>query len=93
VVVRSHRGLGWYRQRDYRAVRVYYDAGRDCYYDRPYYQGLRAVVVYQNGGRYYYDDRRDGDRRDGYRRDDERNDYRHRVADRSDRGHDDDDRR
>jgi len=94
VVVRGHRGNGWYRHHDYRSVRVYYDADRDCYYDRPYYGGLRAVVVYQNDGRYYYnDDGRDGYRRDGYRRDDDRNDYRRRVADRSDRRHDDDDRR
>jgi hypothetical protein len=98
VVVRGHRGNGWYRNHAYRAVRVYYDADRDCYYDRAYYGGLRAVVVYQNGGRYFSDyDRRDGYRRDDYRRDDyrrddERNDYRSRVADRSDRRYDDDDR-
>ena len=79
VVVREHRGRGWYRNRHgYRAVRVYYDEGRDCYYDRPYYRGLRAVIVYQNSGRYFYDD----DRYDRDRRDDDRNDYRRRVDDR-----------
>jgi hypothetical protein len=98
VVVRAHRGHGWYRHRGYRTVRVYYDAHRDCYYDRPYYHGLRAVVVYQGGGRYYQDDyrhdgyRQDDYRRDDYRRDDERSDYRRRIADRSDRRQDDDDR-
>lgn len=99
VVLREHRGRGWYRNRQgYRAVRVYYDADRDCYYDRPYYGGLRAMIVYQNNGRYFYDsDRYDG-HRDGYnrsgydrdhrrddsRRDDDRNDYRRRVDDRRD---------
>ncbi len=93
IVVREHRGRGWYHNhRGYRAVRVYYDAQRDCYYDRPYYRGLRAMIVYQNNGRYYYDgDRYDrSDRyRDGYHRgdhdrydDDDRNDYRRRVDDR-----------
>ena len=96
VVIQAHRGRGWYRNHAYRPVRVYYDDDRDCYYDRAYYGGLRAVVVYQSGGRYYFDgDRRDGYRRDDYRRDDyrrdeERNDYRRRVADRSDRWHDGD---
>lgn len=85
VVVREHRGRGWYHSRGYRAVRVYYDADRECYYDQPYYRGLRAVVVYQNNGRYFFDgDRRDGTHRDrDYdRRDNDRNDYRRRVDDR-----------
>jgi len=98
IVVRQHRGRGWYHSRGYRPVRVYYDAYRDSYYDRPYYGGLRAVMVYQNNGRYFFDgDRRDGYRQDGYRRDDDRrdrdhdrrnddrNDYRGRVDDRRNR--------
>ena len=95
VVVRAHRGRGWYRQHRYRPVRVYYDSYRDHYYERPYYEGLRMVVVYQDGGRYYHDGdwrdasrrddyRRDGYERDGYERDDYRNDYRRRVSDRRD---------
>jgi hypothetical protein len=104
IVVRGHRGQGWYRHRGYRQVRVYYDSGRDCFYDRPYYRGLRAIDVYHHDGRYYYDGDRYSDRdryhrgdrdydRDRYGRDrydDQRNDYRRRVADRSDRHYDDD---
>jgi hypothetical protein len=84
IVVRDHRGRGWYHnRRGYSQVRVYYDADRDCYYDRPYYRGLRAMVVYQNNGRYFFDgDRYDG-HRDGYRGDNDRDDHR-----RGDRGRD-----
>jgi hypothetical protein len=93
VVVRGHRGHGWYRNRGYPTVRVYYDVDRDRYYDRPYCGGLRAMVVFQGDGRYYRDDdRRDGYWRDDYRQGDYRNDYRRRAADRSDRWQDDDDR-
>lgn len=81
VVYRVHRGYGWWRNRGYRAVPVWYDADRDRYYDRRdrYYDrdGLREVVIYERGGRYYgnqYDRRDDGrydrqnrDRDDGYR--------------------------
>lgn len=99
IVVRGHRGQGWYHRRGLRPVRVYYDAYRDCWYDRPYYRGLHAVVVYQDRDRYYYDGdwdrgrdyRRQDDRRDREGRyddswDEERNDYRRRVDDR--RGYD-----
>ena len=102
IVVREHRGNGWYKHRGYRPVRVYYDSYRDCWYDRPYYGGLRAVVVYQDRDRYYYDgdwnrDRRYYDR--GYsqgRYDDRRYDdrrYDDRYADRNDYRRRVDDRR
>lgn len=67
VVYRGHRGHGWYRHRGYRAVRLWYDPGHDCYYDRyDRRDGLRAVVVYERGGRYYRDGWDDRDDR-GYR--------------------------
>jgi hypothetical protein len=68
VVVRQYRGGGWYRNHGYHPMRVYWDGYR--YYDRPYRVGLRAVWVYEHGGRYYHD---------------ERNDYRRRVDRRDDR--------
>ena len=55
IVVRERRGRDWYSHRGYRPVRVYYDSDRDCWYDRPYYRGLRAVIVYQDRDRYFYD--------------------------------------
>ena len=83
VVYRSARGHSWYHRHGYRTVRVWYDAERHRYYDRydRNYRGLREVVVYERGGRYYQDD-------DRY--DSRRNDYRRRVDD--GRRHDDDDR-
>jgi hypothetical protein len=64
VVVREHRGRGWYHRHGLRPVRVYYDSDRDCWYDRPYYRGLRAVIVYADRDRYFYDG--DWDRDRGY---------------------------
>jgi hypothetical protein len=99
VVVHAHRGRGWYSNHGYRPVQVYYDSYHNRYYDRPYYGGLRLVVVYRDGGRYYQDgdwrdaSHRGGYGRDGYQRDEYRNDYRRRVADRSDRWRDGDGRR
>ncbi|MDX2120856.1 MAG: hypothetical protein SF070_07270 [Gemmatimonadota bacterium] len=85
VVYRSARGHGWYHRHGYRTVRVWYDADRHRYYDRydRNYRGLREVVVYERGGRYYQDDSRYDDRR---------NDYRRRVDDRryDDHRYDDD---
>lgn len=79
VVYHSARGHGWYHRHGYRTVRVWYDAERHRYYDRydRNYRGLREVVVYERGGRYYHDDDRYGNRYD-----DRRNDYRRRVSDR-----------
>lgn len=61
------RGHRWERPDDFRRIVVYVDRdGR--YYDRwdDRLIGLRAVVVYQRAGRYYWDDGRfrDDDRRD-----------------------------
>ena len=84
VVYRSARGHGWYHRHGYRTVRVWYDADRHRYYDRydRNYRGLREVVVYERGGRYYQDDARYDNRYDDRhddRYDDQRNDYRRRV--------------
>lgn len=68
--------------RGYRPIRVYYDVRRDRYHDRRG-PGLREVVIYEQGGRYYRDwdgrsdrwyddDYRDRDR--DYDRDDRRDD-------------------
>lgn len=59
VVYRAHRGYGWYGRHGYREVRVWYDPGRDCYYDHTvrYRPGFREVVVHERDGRYV----RDGD--------------------------------
>lgn len=83
AVVRFHGRRGWFHQRDYRAVTVWYDSDRDRYYDRNSgdRDGLREVIIYERGGRFYDDDRRHEDRY--------RNDYRGRVYDR-DHDHDDD---
>ena len=76
VVNRVHRPRGWWRKHNYRMVTVYYDGNR--YYlrrfARPY---LRAVIVYERGGRYYVDEdhwkrkHRNHDRRDDRDRDDD----------------------
>jgi hypothetical protein len=58
---RGHGRDGW--KRGYRAVTLWYGGGR--YYDRYVreYPGLREVVVYERGGRFY----RDADADDGGR--------------------------
>ena len=79
VVYRAHRGHHWWRDHDYRAVRVWYDADRDCYYDGDDdRRGLRQAVLYQRDGRYYRDDG-DDDRwaHDDDRRRHDRNDHDH----------------
>ena len=98
IVVRAHRGHGWYRRYGWRPVRVWYDASRRVYYaNRPVYgtRGLRLVVVYERGGRYVFDDDdrgwRDADRRDRYdddRYDDDRYDDEYRGADHDGYGRD-----
>lgn len=89
-VYRVHRGHGWWRNRGYRAVTVWYDIDRDRYYDHRYYDqrardGLREVIIYERDGRYYGDryDRRD-DR--GYGRSHRGRDDRYQNRDR-DGGH------
>ena len=65
TVIRVRRGEGWYRHHGFRTVQLWYDADRNCYYDRRDGDrvGLRAVVVYEQGGRYYRNvGWRDGDR-------------------------------
>ncbi len=80
VVYRGHRGHDWYRHRGYRVVRLWYDPRYDSYYDRyDRRDGLRAVVVYERGGRYY----RDGN--------DDRADRRYHKRDRATRDRYDDD--
>ncbi len=73
IVYPVHRGHGWWRNRSYRAVRVWYDSDYDRYYDRDsqYRDGLREVVIYERDGRYYGDEldrhvRGDRDDRDRY---------------------------
>jgi hypothetical protein len=55
VVQRIHARHGWWKARKYRVVTVYYDGDR--YYRRWVHRpGVRKVVVYEWGGRYYLDD-------------------------------------
>jgi hypothetical protein len=64
TVYRSHRRAEWYRQHGFRKVSFWYDGGRDRYYDHAAgSRGLREVVVYERGGRYYREEWRDDDRR------------------------------
>ena len=58
AVSRMHRGHGWWRNRGFRAVTVWYDLDRGRYYDHGdrYRDGLREVVIYARDGRYYDDD-------------------------------------
>lgn len=93
AVYHGHRGHGWYRRHGYHPVRVWYDPGADCYYNHNDRHGrLRAVLIYERGGRYYRDrwsdeDRwgRDRDDRDRYgRRDREHGNYDRREYVRSD---------
>lgn len=67
VVMHRWRGHDWYRRHGYRPVRVWYDADYQRYYERHdrNHPGLRAVVVYERGGRYYRDERHDDRGRDG----------------------------
>jgi hypothetical protein len=62
--VRMSRGhaYGWRKKHGYRPVTVYYDGHR--YYNRRIVRaGIRAVIVYERGGRYYIaDEDRDSDR-------------------------------
>lgn len=99
IVIRAHRGQGWYRRHGWRPIRVWYDAPRRIYYhDRPVHasRGLRLVVVYERDGRYVWDDRdgdwRDDDRRDRYD-DDWSRDDRDGLRERRDRDDHRDDRR
>ena len=59
LVERIHRGEGYWRHRGFNRISAYYDRERDVYYDRydRHYPGLREVVLYERGGRYYCDDR------------------------------------
>jgi len=59
VVERAHvphgNAYGWWKKHGYRAVTVYYDGSR--YYSRRVARsGLRAVVLYEREGRYYFGD-------------------------------------
>jgi hypothetical protein len=79
VVERVHRGRGHvkhHRRNEYRRIRAWYDHDRVRYYDA-YRPGLREVVIFESGGRYYdYDyDYRRADYRD-YRDDRDYRDYR-----------------
>jgi hypothetical protein len=81
VVYRVHRGYGWWRNRGYRAVTMWYDVDRDRYFDRQSRydrrDGLREVVIYERDGRYYreQDDRRGGRGYDRRIRDHDRGDH------------------
>jgi hypothetical protein len=82
VIVVKHvhphgRGHGWWKRQGYRPVVLYYDARRDRFYDRWHQdrRGIREIVVYERGGRYYSDYEWRRDRRDDWRDD---RDYRYR---------------
>ena len=57
VVVKrvAPRRVGWWRNHGYRVVTVYYD-GHRYYLRRLARPHLRAVIVYERGGRYYIDE-------------------------------------
>jgi len=71
IIIREHRGHGWYRRHGYRPVRVWYDATHHHYYTvHPgrNYSGLREIEVYERDGRYVHEVRDDyGRRRHGGR--------------------------
>lgn len=71
IVERRHGRWNSRHYRNAQFVVVFYDRGRDLYFDR-YDQGLEEVRVFQDGGRYYRYDSYDGydryDRYDGYDR-------------------------
>ncbi len=54
VVSAPYRGDGYWSHYGYQRATLWYDADRDCYFDRgdPRY-GYRPVVVYQRGGRFF----------------------------------------
>ena len=54
IVNRIHAPRGWWKKQSYRAVTVYYD-GHHYYLRRYARPNLRAVIVYERGGRYYID--------------------------------------
>jgi hypothetical protein len=57
IVQRVHVPRGWWKKHSYRAVTVYYDG--DLYYLRRLARpNLRAVIVYERGGRYFIGDDR-----------------------------------
>lgn len=68
------RAHGWWKRHGYRPVVLYYDVRDDRFYDRWHRdrRGIREIMVYERGGRYYSDyewrrDRRDDrDYRDRY---------------------------
>ena len=66
VVIHRPQRHGWYRHHGYRQVQVWYDADRQRYYERHdrNHPGLRAVVVYERGGRYYSESRAEASHRD-----------------------------
>ncbi len=72
---RGRRSSNWWRKHGYRPVSVYYVNGR--YYDRRFdtRDRVRAVVVYERGGRYYRDWSDRTDREDRQRRDDRNAQY------------------
>ena len=49
------RRVGWWKNHGYRVVTVYYD-GHRYYLRRLARPHLRAVIVYERGGRYYIDE-------------------------------------
>jgi hypothetical protein len=71
IIIRGHRGHGWYRRHGYRTVRVWYDATHHAYYSvHPgrNYSGLREIEVYERDGRYVHEVREEyGRRRPGGR--------------------------
>lgn len=99
VILRGHRGHGWYRRHGYHPVRAWYDAPRRFYYhDRPIHgrPGLREIVLWEREGRYIHeldgsswrDEYRDWRDRDRHWRDDRRRDDRDRDDARWDHGRD-----
>ena len=52
IVNRVHAPRGWWKKHSYRAVTVYYD-GQHYYLRRYARPNLRAVIVYEQGGRYF----------------------------------------
>lgn len=92
VMIEPRRGWGPRHYRDAKVVVVYYDRGRNIYFDK-HRRGLEQVRVFRLGDRYYrYDDydRRDRTRYDRHDRRDRRDwDDRHDRRDRDGR----DDRR
>ena len=57
VVNRVRVPRGWWKKHDYQRVTVYFD-GDHYYVRRVARANLRAVIVYERGGRYYIGDHR-----------------------------------